>query len=788
MLYNPYLLFRMAFPKGIRVAALLILQFIFIICTPLTAATAIPLAEKGQILSTLTEGNPAYIPQNSLDAPQPEKISLTSRSQTNETILLYEDFEDGQAQGWGYDSAGWQIITDDITGSHVWSTMLAEPHYATFDSATWSDYRFQAQVRRMNGDAILYFRMSSHAVNMGYGLTLGAGSLRLWTERSGAYEVLISADASIGTSWHDYVIKVVGSHISVLVDGALLFNYTDSGPASLSGGIALETWGDDGARFDNIQVTSLTPVNVGGSITQDTTWQGYVLVTNSVVVEPGVTLTVLPDTHVLFKHYRGYREPEKRLGLYVFGSIIADGIANGPIYFTSDAADPQNGDWSMLRLISPTGQSRFHYVVFEFAQQGLNVWQGSPDIEHVVFRWNNWEGVYFESYSQPVIYYCQIYENGYNGLAAEQSNTIVMDYCEISRNGTNGFHIDNSLGEIRRSRIHSNLANGLSVDDNGTLHAYGDAIYNNSGCGIGAGDGNNIIQVSNVNIFNNNGSICGTYNTVSTTYYAPISIDIGFTPDQSYPLGYIPGDQALDKYMYIYPDDETRTIVKKIGSGLGLTWSLAWDGQDIWTSTLWAHIYKLNPQTGAVLEDFVLPGSPTWGTPTQPWGMTFDDQGTMWLVDFAERKVFKVDPTTHQIIYSFDTPNPSQGGCKGIAWDGKYLNVMGWVSPVIYQMTKTGALVNTINLANGGGGGLAWDGEHFWVPGGGRIQKYDPQGHQVGWIYAASEGTWDMTWDGAHLWASQRTNENWSDAKIFELNILDDHDRASYLPLILRGQ
>jgi len=24
----------------------------------------------------------------------------------------------------------------------------------------------------------------------------------------------------------------------------------------------------------------------------------------------------------------------------------------------------------------------------------------------------------------------------------------------------------------------------------------------------------------------------------------------------------------------------------------------------------------------------------------------------------------------------------------------------------------------------------------------GRIQKYDPQGHQVGWIYAASEGTW----------------------------------------------
>ena len=158
----------------------------------------------------------------------------------------------------------------------------------------------------------------------------------------------------------------------------------------------------------------------------------------------------------------------------------------------------------------------------------------------------------------------------------------------------------------------------------------------------------------------------------------------------------------------------------------------------------------------------------------------------MWLVDFAERKLFKINPTTHAIIYSFDTPNPSEGGCKGLAWDGTYLNVMGWTSPVIYQMTKTGSVVNTINLDNGGGGGLAWDGEHFWVPGG-HILKYDAQGHQVGWIYAASEGTWDMTWDGAYLWASQRTNENWPDAKIFQLELLEDHDHVVYLPMVLRN-
>jgi hypothetical protein len=514
---------------------------------------------------------------------------------------------------------------------------------------------------------------------------------------------------------------------------------------------------------------------VGGPITQNTTWQREVFATDWVIVEPDVTLTILPGTRVIFQHYRGYREPERRLGMEVGGSIVAIGTAAQPIYFTSDAPDPKNGDWSMLRLISPTGPTQFHYCVFEFAQQGLNVWQASPEIVRSVFRWNNWEGVYFESYSQPTLDYCQIYENGYNGLAAEQSNNVTMDYCEIWSNGTNGVHIDNSAGEVRRSRIHDNHANGLSVDDSGTLRALGDAIYDNQDCGIGIGEGNNTVQVNNLSIYGNDGEICGNYTTVAAAYSPPPSIDIGYVPEQSYALGYIPGDQELDEYMYVYPDDETRRIVRKIGTALGLTWSLAWDGQYIWTSTLWAHIYKLDPQTGEVLDDFILPGSPTWGVPSQPWGMTFDDEGYMWLVDFAERKVFKVNPATRAIIYSFDTPYPAEGGCKGLAWDGSYLNVMGWVSPIIYQMTKDGTLVNTIDLDQGGGGGLAWDGEHFWVPGG-HILKYDQYGNQVGWIYAASEGTWDMTWDGEYLWASQRTNENWPDEKIFQLEVLEDHN------------
>jgi streptogramin lyase len=250
---------------------------------------------------------------------------------------------------------------------------------------------------------------------------------------------------------------------------------------------------------------------------------------------------------------------------------------------------------------------------------------------------------------------------------------------------------------------------------------------------------------------------------VPSSYYAPDQVDIGFTADQSHALGYIPGDQLLDKYLYVYPDDETRRVSRKIGQGMGLTWSVAFDGQYIWTATVQGMVYKLNPVTGQILQQFASPGP-------QPWGMTFDGEH-LWIVDFAEKRISEIDPANGTELKTFPTPDPV-GGCKGVAWDGTYLNIMGWTSPTIYRMDLQGNLVRTIQLDRTAAGGIAWDGSHFWVPAG-KIFKFDAQGRAVGWIYPASEGTWDMAWDGQYLWATQRTNENWLDAKIFALEILN---------------
>lgn len=503
---------------------------------------------------------------------------------------------------------------------------------------------------------------------------------------------------------------------------------------------------------------------VSGMVSTDTYWYGDILINGSVTVNSGATLYIDPGTVVKFKHYRGYKEQSARLSLQVYGGLMAEGNADHPIYFTSDAASPQNGDWSMVRLYDSALPCSVSHTVFEFAQHGLNVWNTDLRIDHSVFRFNNWEGIYFESYCQPTLTACQIYQNGYNGLACEQFNNLLLISCEVWDNGTNGIHVDASTLEIRSSLVHDNHAGGLSVDDNGTIKAYGVLSQNNRSEGLGVGEGNNVIEISNLTLSGNgNNSISGYYTEITTSYHYPVAINLGYTPDQANALDYTPGDQVKDLYQYVYPDeDETRRIVRKIGTGLGLTWSLAWDGQSIWTTTVGGAIYKLNPVTGSEEAHFTAPGS-------QPWGMTYDGE-KLWIVDFAEKTISKVNPSTGSTEATYATPDPL-AGCKGAAWDGQYVCVKGWANSYIYRMNRDGTLHDTITLDYGGGGGLAWDGNYFWVPST-NIIKYTATGQALGYIYPASEGTWDLAWDGTYLWATQRTNENWNDAKIFALEIL----------------
>lgn len=503
-----------------------------------------------------------------------------------------------------------------------------------------------------------------------------------------------------------------------------------------------------------------------GEIKQNETWSGEVLITQQIIIPENTTVTIEPGTKIKFKHYRGYKNQEEKIGIEVNGTLKAIGTPEQQIWFTSDADKPINGDWAMLRFTN-SKNSILKYAIVEFAQQGINLWNSDTTVSHSIVRWNNWEGIYLESYSKPLIEYNLIYQNGYNGIAMEQFNDATVKFNTIKNSGTLGIHVDASNALVENNYITGNKGGQLSVDDHATMTAKNNILEGDS-MALRCGEGENTVTTENNEILTKEKSNCpeDVFNEEVQTAKNLAKPQYDYSDTKIFDLGYTPGDQEKDQYLYIYPEkDQTREVIKKIGKDLGLTWSLAFDGKYLWTATLWGSVYQIDPENGEIKKQWQFPGP-------QAWGMTFDGKD-LWINDFAEKKVYQMD-TDGKVLSSFKIPDET-GGAKGLASDEKNLYVMGWTSPTIYVVDKKGKLLKTIELKDiWANGGLAYDGKNFWIPCGGRICKFDQNGKWIGWIYAASEGTWDLAWDGKYLWATQRTNENWQDEKIYQLKILND--------------
>ncbi|MBI2645297.1 right-handed parallel beta-helix repeat-containing protein [Candidatus Uhrbacteria bacterium] len=528
----------------------------------------------------------------------------------------------------------------------------------------------------------------------------------------------------------------------------------------------------------SVRENILTNTTREGEVTKNETWSGRMTLTHSVNVIRGVTLTIKPGTIVAFAANRDYKHPEKT-GLSISGTLKAIGTPEKQILFTSADPHPQNGDWSMIHLEGKTG-SIISYVIIEFGQQGVNVWQSDITISHSIIRWNNWEGLYAESYSTPLIEYNRVYQNGYNGMAMEQFNKAIVRNNIFEKNGTHGLHIDASEAIVENNILNENGAAGISLDDTSMVTAINNTMSKNTLSGFMCGEGKNALTAIGNSIIPQNPSLPDSLIRCADSVLIKNESGDGaqkilfdYPDGKIFDLGYTPGDRIKDMYQYIYPDDETRKVVKKIGTGLGLTWSLAMDGKNVWTATVSGDVYKLDGETGKILKQFKV-------TSPQPWGMTFDGQ-YLWITDFAEKRTYSMDPETGKEIFSFLNPDQERGA-KGLAWDGKYLYIMGWITSIVYKIDRQGNLIDQWKMKDiDGGGGLTYDGTYFWIPVGNRIGKFDTNGKLVGVIYIASEGTWDLAWEksenayGGYLWATQRTNENWhDDEKIYKLEIIDD--------------
>ena len=506
----------------------------------------------------------------------------------------------------------------------------------------------------------------------------------------------------------------------------------------------------------------------GGPLTHDETWSGEVLVTDTVIVPQGVTLTIAPGTVVEFRHYRGYREG--KVGLLVAGGTVqAIGTPEQQIWFTSDAEQPINGDWAGITLVE-AHDSRFDYVIVEYGEIGIEQFASQADVSHSIIRWNNSEGLYAEL-SGATFEGNTIYGNAYHAIALENYNQDIRIVGNLILGpGHQSIHL-----EASQALIEGNYFKNFDVSDPwerviSLMFGSQATVRGNKFEMQGGSDPFSVEPGS---------TLVSEDNDFGDGHISPPQFD--YRDVKKTELGYLPGS-AEDRYLYVFDaEDETRRVVARHGKGLGLGWGVAYADGAIWRFTASDAFVRIDPATGEV--DY----AHEYANPTHiaVRGLAYDGE-TFWAQDHIRGQIVQFrlgsgggypdvgSGSAIEVLSTFDYPEELEGGSAGIATDGEYLYIPSEGRPdTLLKLDKQGNVVDRIRFEAPFGPAITWDGTYFWAGGGNTIQQWTADGRFVGMIYAPAVETWDLAWGGGYLWTINRTCENWNDAKIFQVEVLN---------------
>ncbi|HWY99190.1 MAG TPA: T9SS type A sorting domain-containing protein [Bacteroidia bacterium] len=176
--------------------------------------------------------------------------------------------------------------------------------------------------------------------------------------------------------------------------------------------------------------TCFASTNVKGGIYSNATWtkaNSPYIVTDTVVVFPGVTLTIQPGVIVKFDTNV---EIEVRQA-----TLIALGTPADSIIFTSNAISPYPGIYSGIYLNGGNFTSKFNYCSFYYANYSISHYlvHDSLIVKNSNFKYNN-NGIFdsWKTYSiLSAIDTCNFYYNVDNGLYIIGN----INYCIVSYNG-----------------------------------------------------------------------------------------------------------------------------------------------------------------------------------------------------------------------------------------------------------------------------------------------------------------------------------------------------------------
>ncbi len=114
-------------------------------------------------------------------------------------------------------------------------------------------------------------------------------------------------------------------------------------------------------------------------------------------IEPGVTLKYNPGTSIIVDG----------------GGIDARGTEDRVITLTSNSSLPFPGSYpSVVRFVQPSRlASFFRYCIVEYAETGLDVAYGAPDINHCFIADHSQVGIQVASDAEPKIFLCTFTRN-----------------------------------------------------------------------------------------------------------------------------------------------------------------------------------------------------------------------------------------------------------------------------------------------------------------------------------------------------------------------------------------
>ncbi len=123
-------------------------------------------------------------------------------------------------------------------------------------------------------------------------------------------------------------------------------------------------------------------------------------------IEPGVTLKFNPGAFLRVRD----------------GGIDARGTPNRVITFTSNSASPSPGSYPLaIKFEAPTFQaSFFHYAIFEFAETGLDIGHGAPDIHSCFIGFHSQAGLRVFNEAEPKISFSTFLKNMGTGAVVIQ--------------------------------------------------------------------------------------------------------------------------------------------------------------------------------------------------------------------------------------------------------------------------------------------------------------------------------------------------------------------------------